>query len=338
MMLLGRFVWIIALFATSCRKTDAPATTVDRTPQHDSDRRATLGEQEPADHNASLSQPSPVPVPAADPWTAPTAAADPLPRPLFWSAAKDGKVTYLLGTMHMGVDARARLPKVVWDRLDAAPALAVETDATDPAVLGMGRRASGTLRDDLGPVYWKKLEQALEPNLVAAVDRMKPAIAVLMLSLRGLPPTPAMDSILLAHAKSNNKQIIFLEPASLQVTLLEKWLDIRALKIILDAPDKQLATTKAMLAAYISGDEGKLLAIAEGQKADQLAHGITEQEYQDSMTDLLYRRNASWIAAIEKLHARGNGFVAVGALHLVGPKSVADLLIKRGFTVTRIGP
>jgi uncharacterized protein YbaP (TraB family) len=38
------------------------------------------------------------------------------------------------------------------------------------------------------------------------------------------------------------------------------------------------------------------------------------------------------------MHAAGGGFVAVGVLHLVGPRSVADLLGRKGYKVTRVAP
>ncbi len=71
------------------------------------------------------------------------AGQDPLPRPFLWSAEKDGRTTYLFGTMHVGIDAEARLPRLIWDKLDAAGAFAVETDVTDPAITRMGGRAGG---------------------------------------------------------------------------------------------------------------------------------------------------------------------------------------------------
>jgi uncharacterized protein len=290
-----------------------------------------------------VADPAPAPAVAAeeepaDPWTAPAVAKDPLKRPLFWSAQKNGKTTYLLGTMHMGVDAEARLPDVVWQKLDAAPALAVETDTTDPAILGMGARKSGRLRDDLGPAYWKKLAAVVEPRVLEGLDRMKPSTAVAMLSMRGLPATPSMDGVLLARAQNQGKQIVYLEPATKQVALLDKWLDVRSLKMLLDSPDQGLDNTRKMLEAYLGGDESKLLALYHGQKQEALAQGITEREYEQSMEDMLYERNASWIPAIEKLHAKGNGFVAVGALHLVGKRSVIDLLAAKGYKVARVAP
>jgi len=272
----------------------------------------------------------------ADPWHKPGPKRDPLKRPLFWSITKDGKTTYVLGTMHIGIDAEARLPQIVWDKLDAAPTFAMETDLTDPAILGMGQRTGGSLRDDLGPVYWKKLEDILTPDVARGINGMKPMIAATLLSMRGLPMTPAMDGILLGRAINQKKQLVYLEPAKTQAALLEKWMDLRTLKMMIDSPDKGLTMAKQMLDAYVAGEEQTLLTLAESQKGDQIAAGFTEADYDRSMDDMLYRRNASWIEPIEKMHAQGNAFIAVGALHLVGKRSVFDLLAAKGYKITRI--
>src|SRR5688572_18637239 len=65
------------------------------------------------------------------------APSDPLPRALFWSIEKDGKTSYALGTIHIGVDAKQRLPAVVWDKLDAAAGFAMEANLEDPAIANM---------------------------------------------------------------------------------------------------------------------------------------------------------------------------------------------------------
>jgi uncharacterized protein len=273
---------------------------------------------------------------ATDPWAGAAPVKDPLPRPFLWSAEKDGATTYLLGTMHVGVDPEARLPRVVWDKLDAAGAFAVETDVTDRAITRMGGRASGTLHEELGPEYWKKLELAITPQLAQALDTRSAMIPATLIALRGLPMTPPMDSILLARARNRGKPIVFLEPAARQAAVLEKHLNAKALKLMLDEMEKVEQQSKQLLAAYIGGDEAAFGAITAEQRQDALAHGYTAAEYDESMEDLLFRRNASWIAPIEKLHAGGGGFIAVGAMHLIGPRSVLELLRQRGFQITRV--
>ncbi len=278
--------------------------------------------------------------PAADPWAKPEAKKDPLPRPLFFKIEKDGKTTYALGTFHTGVDAETRLPDTIWKRLDDASTFAIETDISDRSIAAdLAKRSDGkTLHDDLGDAYWQKLETALTPKVAARLNAMKPTIAATMLSLRGLPQTPPMDGVLLGHAQNAHKHIAYLEPASVQVAVLVKWMDVRALEEMLDDLSWGEHLQKDMLAAYIAGDDQKILALSAAEKAEWKKAGRSEAEYDQMMEDMLYHRNASWIAPIEQLHASGGAFIAVGAMHLIGPHSVLELLAQKGYTVTRLAP
>jgi uncharacterized protein YbaP (TraB family) len=275
---------------------------------------------------------------AADPWSKPDEAKDPLPHPLFWKLEKDGHTSYLLGTIHRGIDPTTRLPDLVWQKLDAASTFAMETDLSNADKLDIKRHDGITLKDELGPDYWKKLEDVLGASQAALVLHDKPMMPVMMFALRGLPPTAPMDGVLYGRAVNQHKRIVFLEPFELQVAVLEKWMTARVLRDILDDVAKADQRSKQLLDAYVSGDEAKMLAIADEERADWKAHGHPEHEFDEQMEDLLYKRNASWIAPIENLHADGGGFIAVGAAHTVGPRSIVDLLEKRGFQVTRLTP
>jgi uncharacterized protein YbaP (TraB family) len=261
-----------------------------------------------------------------------------LPRPLLWSVEKDGKTTYFLGTMHVGIDAETRLPPTVWSKLDAATTFAMEADLDDPAVGSLMTPTAGSLRDQLGDAYWKKLEDAMGAGVAQTLDHMPPMIPAAALSLRGLPQTVPMDKVLASRAAGEHKQLVFLEPAALQLAILGKWMDVKALKMMLDELPQEEQRARDMVAAYASGDEDKLVALSDDEKAGALRHGYTAAEYDQEMNEMLYNRNASWIDALEKVHAGGGGFVAVGALHLVGPRSVLALLAHKGYQVKRIAP
>ncbi|HEX7836084.1 MAG TPA: TraB/GumN family protein [Kofleriaceae bacterium] len=273
------------------------------------------------------------------PEAAPAAVArDPLPHPLLWSVEKDGHTTYFFGTMHRGVDAASRLPAIVWNKLDAARAFAMEADLDDPALADAIRPTERSLRDTLGDTYWTKLEGAIGPGTARAVEHLPPLVSASALSMRGLPQTEAMDKVLSARAAGEHKPVVFLEPATRQLALLGKWMDTRALKMMLDELPEGEQHARAMLDAYVSGDERRIVTLADDERGDALRHGYTAAEYDREITELLYERNASWIAALEKLHEGGGGFVAVGTLHLVGPRSVLDLLARKGYRVTRLAP
>jgi uncharacterized protein YbaP (TraB family) len=273
--------------------------------------------------------------PGPDPEPAP---GTPLRHPLLWAAEKDGTTTYFFGTMHTGVDAQARLPAIVWSKLDAARAFAMETDLDDPSGPAAIPPSTGSLRAALGEDYWHKLEAALGPEAARAADHLPLMIPAASLSMRGLPTTPQMDRVLSARAAGAHKPVVFLEPASRQLALLGKWIDLKALRLMLDESATAPAHARALLDAYIAGDERAMLALTDGERSDALQHGYTAAEYDHEMADLLYDRNAAWLLPIEQLHAAGGGFVAVGALHLIGARSVLDLLAHRGYRLTRLAP
>lgn len=275
---------------------------------------------------------------AGDPWSKPEAAKDPLKHPLFWSIEKDGKTSYVLGTMHTGIDPKSRLPDIVWKKLDESKVFAMETDLGGAGKLDVLLKNGQSLKDLLGDKYWKKLEDALGVQEANRLIGFKPMIPATLISMRGLEQTPPMDGVLYGRALNQKKQIVFLEPIDRQAAVLEKWMDVRALKDMLDDLPGGEKRSKEMFAAYVTGDEKEILAISDSERADFLKTGRTPKEYEEQMQDLLYSRNASWIEAIEKLHAEGPGFIAVGAMHLVGPKSVLELLQQKGFKVTRITP
>ena len=283
----------------------------------------------PANENAA---------PADDPWAQPAGKKEPLARPFFWSIEKAGKTSYALGTIHIGVDAELRLPQLVWDKLDASKTFAMEMDIGDVGMANLGARSKGTLESDLGPEYWEKFKKLVGPQVAAGLNKMKPMIAATMLSMRGLPMTPPMDGVLHGRALNQKKALVYFETAAKQAAMLEKYMDAKMLKMMIDDGDKGVAETKEMLAAYIAGDDAKMIALSDRQRADSLESGYTAKEYDGFMNVVLYQRNADWIPKIEKLHAAGGGFIAVGAADLIGKKSVLELLAARGYTIKRLAP
>jgi len=274
---------------------------------------------------------------SADPWSQPAAAKDPLQHPLLWSIEKDGKTSYLLGTMHMGIDPTTRLPDLVWQKLDASPAFAMETDLGQ-AKLEFKRTDGKTLRDELGEEYWKKLEGALGATMAARLLDTKALIPATTLSMRDLPVTPAMDGVLHGRAENAHKKLVYLEDARDELAVLETWMNAQALKDMLDDLPGMRQRSLDMLAAYIAGDEAKILAVTEAERKQWLAKGRPAEEYDRQMQEVLYRRNAAWIPKIEQIHGEGGCFIAVGAMHAVGPQSVLDILGHHGFKVTRLTP
>jgi uncharacterized protein YbaP (TraB family) len=194
------------------------------------------------------------------------------------------------------------------------------------------------LRTALGDDYWRRLEDAIGPDMARAVEYLPPLVPAAQLSLRGLPRTVAMDKALSARALRVHKPIYYLEHTTHQLEILLKWMDVKALKMMLDELPESEHRARAMLDAYVEGDDQRIVAISDLEKDTALQHGYTTAEYDQEMNEMLYDRNMWWIPTIDKLHAGGGAFVAVGALHLVGPRSVLELLARKGYQVKRVAP
>lgn len=276
---------------------------------------------------------------------APAAASDVITKPFLYRVSKDGKSAYFLGSVHVGVDPK-RLPPVVWDAAKAAKTFAMETDATDQMkaattmAMAMMRTDGTTLDAELGPEYWKKLEDALAKmpaGATAMLKGMKPAMPAAMIQMIDMPETPGIDMVFLQDAQASGKKLVFLEPLESQAKILADVFDARMLKWELDHLDVIKAQTDELLAAYVAGDD-KVAGLDEASEEQMLEAGYTKEEIDRQMEVLLYERNAAWIPTLEQLVTEGDAFVVVGAAHLIGDRSVLDLLGKQGYTIERVAP
>ncbi|MEZ4365759.1 MAG: TraB/GumN family protein [Kofleriaceae bacterium] len=281
------------------------------------------------------------PAPAKAPAGGSAAAEVVAVTPFFYAATgPSGHTAYLLGTMHAGT-AAADLPPWVWSRLRAAPTFAMETDLAG-AVAEAGRLMrtdGGSLEADLGPTDWATLVRLVGEGPAAMLRGFKPAAAGAQLQARGLPPTPPMDLELHDAAFAAGKRIAFLEAPGVQLDVLEQVLDLDALREMLADPSALETDNRDLLAAYRTGSEAQVLAMLERARGRSKAAGHTDDEIARDEALMLGNRNAAWVPVITGLLAGGDVFVAVGALHLLGPGSVLEGLTKAGLTVRRVtGP
>jgi uncharacterized protein YbaP (TraB family) len=278
----------------------------------------------------------------ADPWAgADVASSGPskiIDKPLLWKMEKDGKTSWLFGTIHLGVNAETQLPKAVFDHIDEAKTFVMEADTTDPGLaLAMRRSDGGSLRNDLGPEYWKKLEDAIGARVANNLDSMKPFGAMTVLIARDLPMTPPMDRVLADHAAKAGKPIHYLELGVDQIAMIDPWMAPNDVKALLDNRELAKKLSLEMMDAYRNGDAEGLGKMFDDQTL-WLAAGRKAEMFPAYLDAILGKRNRAWITQLEALHADGGMFLAVGAGHLVGPGNVIGLLTEKGYTITRVTP
>jgi hypothetical protein len=165
-----------------------------------------------------------------------------------------------------------------------------------------------------------------------AFDPLKPWLAGLTLSLlplmqQGYSPDSGVDKVLLA--KAGDKPQGALETAEFQLGIFNSMPTESQVTFMMEAVegmDEVKPMLDRMVAEWAKGDADKL--------AEVMNEGMSDPAVAEA---LLYSRNANWAEWIDtRMDEPGTVFIAVGAGHLAGAKSVQDYLAEKGITVARV--
>ncbi|BDI61088.1 TraB/GumN family protein [Qipengyuania nanhaisediminis] len=263
--------------------------------------------------------------------------------PALWKVADEDTTIYLFGTVH------ALAPDVVWydaeidGALQSSDTVVTEIlmDPSSQAAMQQLAMARGMSSDGtaLRSLLDEEQKAAYEAGLAGlgipaqAFDGFKPWLAGLTLTMlpllqQGYDLEAGVDKIILS--KAGDKQQGALETAEFQLSIFDGLSADKQVEFLMDAVegmDEAKQTLDAMVAEWLDGD------------ADGLAALMNEDLDDDSeMAEaLLYDRNANWAEWIdERLDQPGTVFIAVGAGHLAGEKSVQDYLAEREIETTRV--
>ncbi len=272
------------------------------------------------------------------------AAATPQPAgPALWKVYDEDTTVYLFGTVHA-------LPKDVdWYKGDVATALAssdmliteIMTTPDTPALMqsilmekGMlpaGETLRAMLTDEQRASYDAAMVKLGLPE--AAFDRFEPWYASMMLSIlplmkEGYSPESGVEAVLTKESGEARKRGE-LETVAFQMSVFDELPLESQIQFLVQAADG-VETIKPMLdkmvAEWLEGDADGLAAL--------MNEGLSDPVLADR---LLYQRNANWAEWIDnRLDTPGTVFIAVGAGHLAGSKSVQDALTARGITTHRV--
>ncbi|MEM7778875.1 MAG: TraB/GumN family protein [Pseudomonadota bacterium] len=262
--------------------------------------------------------------------------------PALWKVTDDDTTIYLFGTVH------ALDPSVQW--YDAEIDAALQSSGTivteilmDPQseaamqqlALSQGVFTDGTtLRSLLDADQLTTYEAALGGMGVpaGAFDQLEPWMAGLTLTFlplmqQGYDLQAGVDKVILS--KSGGKPVDALETAEFQLGIFDGLpidKQVEFMMAAVEGIDEIKVMLDAMVAEWLAGDaEGLAEIMNEGLEDETLASA------------LLYERNANWAEWIDtRMDEPGTVFIAVGAGHLAGDKSVQDYLAERGIATDRI--
>jgi uncharacterized protein len=266
-------------------------------------------------------------------------------RGFLWRLTRDGRSSWLYGTVHLGRLDWVFPGQALREALDVADTLALELDITDPATLRevAAAMAAGPsmppLPKDLADRIRRRIAAACLPP--QALDSQHPVMRVVTLTMLearwdGLDPAFAQEGMLAGAARARRMPIVALETAAAQIAA-----------VLPADPDQALEAVSSGLDQIESGAARRVAArLAKAwaeQQLDELARYAQWCECADAereraqMQRLNDARNPALADGIERLHARGRRVLAaVGALHMTGPQALPQLLAQRGFAVERI--
>jgi uncharacterized protein len=267
---------------------------------------------------------------------------------LLWEARSGNKTVFLFGTIHVGRADFYPLPKSVEEAFSASTAVALEADFSDPnamtaamqiGTLPQGRYIEGELSADLA-LQLRKTVTASGLQM-ASFRSMKPFMAMLALvsmeyGKLGYSPEYGLDLHFAQRAQAEAIPVIGLESIEGQMRMMDglsKPLQQAMLKITLDdmATGNVAPVAGRLISAWQRGDAKTVhdVLVSESKRLPP----ALDREFQEKF---LGARNRVMLSGVEKaLNGTDKLFVAVGALHLVGPGSLTELLEKKGYVVKR---
>lgn len=284
------------------------------------------------------------------------AAATPNGKGLLWKLEKPGeKPSFLFGTMHMTDPRVTTLPAAAQKAFDASDTVIIETTE----VLDQKKMMAALLKEPdlmmftdnttlsslLSPDDAAAMNKALDARGIppATVAKMKPWMLSAMVALpacelaRKAGGAPVLDVKLAEDAKASGKAVEGLETVADQLHAMASLpiaLHMKDLVETLKLGDKVNDVNETMIVLYQRGDTGLFWplfrAAMPGEQDDPAAYAAFEET-------MITSRNKVMVDHARPILARGNAFMAVGALHLPGPQGLVEDFRKAGYTVTAVG-
>lgn len=265
-------------------------------------------------------------------------------RGFLWRLEKDGRSSWLYGTLHL-----ARLEWVfpgprVQEALAGSQTLALELDLLDAET--QRRLATGaTARpgEALVPELRLRIERRarLECAPPGAIAPLKPEFQVAALSMLagrrlGLEPDYGIDGMLATLARRAGKSVVALETADEQLRAMSVTGKAELAELVKGALDeldsgRAQALLGRMARMWASGDHALLERYTEWCECQ---HTPAEAA---AMRRLLEGRHPAMAARLDALHRGGQSvFAAVGSLHMIGARGLPAQMAQRGYRVERI--
>lgn len=266
------------------------------------------------------------------------------PAPALWSIEKDGQKGWLFGTVHLLPEGTEWQSPAIAAAIDESGLLVLEATGLDNQ-----RRTSQIFERMAKSPDLLPLAQRLPPSRQEALDRLLTRLhmneaamgayeswaAALLLSSGiqqdlKLAAGEGIDRQLNREFLEAGKAVAGLETVEQQLGIFDTLPQAAQQRLLLQVVDEAAGADgryRQLLDAWLRGDMDRI-----GQEF------LTEfGKTPELITPLLIERNRSWARQISALMRRADTpFIAVGAGHLAGPRSLQIMLAAQGFRVRRV--
>jgi uncharacterized protein len=275
--------------------------------------------------------------------TATGAQSRPAARGFIWSVERDGKTSWLVGSLHVLTPDAHPLPATMEQAFGKARTLMEETDVNDlasPEIMGIvatkGLFTNGeSLKTILPAATYTLLTQRMAPTglPMEMVAMMRPWMAAITLSglelqKAGFDPELGVDLHYRRKASKNGMALSMLETPGEQIDYLAGLpmdVQVTQLRKTLEEGDTELREVREIAAAWRAGDALAIERLLIQSMKDSPAF------YQSLVVD----RNRRWIPRIESCLSTGSCFIVVGAAHMVGSDGLITMLRQKGYRITQ---
>ena len=271
------------------------------------------------------------------------AAANARDRGLLWRITRDGRSSYLYGSIHLGKLDWAFPGPQVRAALTATDTVALEIDVGDPQMLARLKPPTDRVAPALAPALRERLGRqsdaaCIPRDALAALHPVMQAVTLTVLAARrqGLDPGYAQEFVLGGFARAGGRSVVSLESPELQMAALIPR-DAAAAERMVEQLLEQLEQGRAqgvmtrLAGAWERGD------LAEIGNYEGWCDCVASDEDRAQLKRLNDDRNPALADGIEALHRKGRKvFAALGSLHMTGPQSLPGLMQQRGFAVERL--
>ena len=264
-------------------------------------------------------------------------------RGLLWAISKEGRTSYLYGTLHVGRAQWMAPGPSLKQALQATQVLALELDPLDENIQRELAGGIAKVKRTLTPPTLRRLQAAwaaacLPPDTLA---RGAPELQVFDLMVadamrEGLSPLYGSELLLSMTAKGLGRNVVSLETVSQQLQALLAKDDAEAEGFVLDTLD-DLERGKGRTMVLKTAEVWEQGDLAELERYAQWCECVDTENERKLLKRLLDDRNPGLADSVDRLHMQGKPVLAaVGALHLPGPGGMVALLEKKGYAVRRV--